>query len=272
MKRIVKIVLLLCLVSCNCLAYDFQADGVYYRITNRWKRTVEVTHWEEMTGEGGRPRRLWHHHDCCGHDHSKPLSRKHLKLIQLDEEAVQREKTAYIGKVVVPPVVKYRGIKYRVVGIGDGSFFNRKQLTEVELPEGITYIGAAAFENCVSLREVQLPTTVTRIGEAAFRRCMAFTTLTLPDNVRSIDVYAFAFCEELTSLRLSAAVDTFPGNIVFHCVKLKTIVVPCTVPPVVRNDLGLIMDFRKMTFLVPAAVVSRYRDDEFWRKQKLRAE
>lgn len=271
MKRIVKIVLLLCLVSCGCMAYDFQEDGVYYRITDRHKRTVEVTHWEELTAEGGRPKRLLHHHDCCSHDHSGHLTRKHLKLIQLDEEAVQREKMAYIGKVVVPPMVKYKGVKYRVTGIGDGSFFSRKQLTEVVLPEGITYIGDAAFENCVALREVQLPTTVTRIGKAAFRRCMAFTTLTLPDSVRSIDVYAFAFCEELTSLRLSAVVDTIAGNIVYYCQMLKTIELPCAVPPVVRNDIGLTWDFRNTLFVVPAAALSRYREDEFWRKQKLQA-
>ena len=255
------------------MAYDFQADGVYYRITNRFKRTVEVTHWEELTAEGGRPKRLHHHHDCgCSHDHCDHLTRKHLKLIQLDEAAEQREKTAYIGEVVVPQVVKYKGVKYRVVGIGDGSFFNRKQLTSVVLPEGITYIGDAAFENCVALREVQLPTTVTRIGKAAFRRCMAFTDLALPDSVRSIDVYAFAFCEELKQLRLSAVVDTFPGNIVFHCSKLKTIVLPCAVPPVVRNDLGLTMNFKNILFLVPAAALPLYSDDEFWRKQMLRAE
>ena len=270
MKTTFKILLLLCLTP-NCVwAYDFVVDGVYYNITDRRHRTVEVTHWEELTGEGGKPYRLRHHHNCgCQDDHCD--AHEHQRLIQLDKDAVERERTAYIGRVVVPEKVRYKGIRYRVTGIGKGSFFGRKQLTEVVLPPTLTYIDDAAFEGCTAIRELNLPASVTTIGFAAFRRCMALKQVALPESVRTIDVYAFAFCENLTQLQMSASVDTFPGNIVFHCPLLKSIILPHTVPPVVQNDNGLKMNFRGITFVVPAAVLHLYRDDEFWSRQSVQA-
>ena len=270
MKTTLKILLLLCLIPGYARAYDFVVDGVYYNITDRRHRTVEVTHWEELTGEGGKPYRLRHHHDCgCQDDHCD--AREHRRLIQMDEDAVERERTAYIGRVVVPEKVRYKGIRYRVTGVGKGSFFGRKQLTEVVLPPTVTYIGDAAFEGCTALREISLPVSVTTIGFAAFRRCMSLKEVALPEGVRTLDVYAFALCENLTQLQMASSVDTFPGNIVFHCPSLKSIILPHAVPPVVQNDNGLKMNFRGITFVVPAAVLPLYRDDEFWSRQNVQA-
>lgn len=271
MKKIITISLLLCLVTSVANAYDFEADGVYYNITNRWKRTVEVTHWEEKTGKRGVPQRVWHHHSCT-HDHSNEhLSRSHQKLIALDEAAEQREKTAYIGIVNVPDKVRYKGIQYKVTGIGDGSFWGRKQLTEVLLPADIQYIGEGAFENCVNLQTVHLPSAVIRIGFAAFRRCMVLTEIILPDSLRMIDSYAFAFCQNLAEMTIPAKVSSFPGNIFFQCLKLKTISLQHAVPPVIKNDVGLKMDFKKIIFFVPHEVLPLYQGNEFWRTLNVQA-
>lgn len=271
MKKIITISLLLCLVTSVANAYDFEADGVYYNITNRWKRTVEVTHWEEKTGKRGVPQRVWHHHSCT-HDHeNEPLSSRHLKLIQLDKDAEERERTAYIGKVIVPEKVRYKGISYKITGIGDGSFWKRKQLTEVILPQTIRYIGESAFENCVNLRKVNIPSAVTRIGYAAFRRCMALQELNLPDNLRTIDLYAFAYCENITKVNMPKWIDAFPGNVFFQCLKLKTISLQHAVPPVIKNDVGLKMDFKKIIFSVPREVLPLYQGNEFWRTLNVQA-
>lgn len=268
MKRILLFIVPLCLIHNYAMAYDFVADGVYYNITSRLKRTVEVTHWEERTGDGGKPIRVVHHHNC-GHDHhaDEHFDRKHLKLIQMDKEAVERERTAYIGKVTIPATVRHKGIKYRVTGIGDGSFWGRKQLTEVILPQSIEYIGEGAFESCVALREVELPSAVTRIGFAAFRSCAQLSSITLSENLKEMDIYAFSFCKNLPQLTIPMGVDTFPGNAFFSCIKLKSITLHHTTPPVIRNDNGLIMDFKNIVFYVPADKLALYKADEFWSKQ-----
>ncbi len=271
MKRILTILLILCLLPNVAKAYDFVADGVYYNITSRIRRTVELTHWEEQTGERGKPYRVIHHHNC-GHDHhvGEHLSKKHLKLIQMDKDAVERERTAYIGKVTIPATVRHKGIKYRVIGIGDGSFWGRKQLTEVILPQSIEYIGEGAFESCVALREVELPSAVTRIGFAAFRSCAQLSSITLSENLKEMDIYAFSFCKNLPQLTIPKGVETFPGNAVFNCVKLKSITLLHTTPPVIRNNVGLKMNFKNIVFYVPADKLALYKADEFWSKQDVR--
>lgn len=270
MKRTIVSIILLSLLPCLAMAYDFVADGIYYTITDRHQRTVEVTHWEELTGDGGKPVRLYHDQCCSTHDHHDGhMTRKHRLLALLDEAAEERERTAYIGEVVIPSEVRYRGIRYRVTGIGDGSFFGRKQLTAVTLPPTITYIGRAAFENCTALTHIVLPDAVRHLRFAAFRRCLNLTELTLPDSVQTIDMYAFAFCEHLTQFRLPESVSTFPGNAFFHCVRLQRISLPHLVPPVVNNEEGLIMNFRGILFCVPEAALPRYREDAFWSKQQL---
>jgi hypothetical protein len=273
MNKLLGLIGVLCIASCYAFAYDFVVDGVYYNITSRSRRTVEVTHWEEQTGEWGRPQRVHHHDHCsCNTEHGdEHLAQKHCDLIHLDEEAVLREKTAYIGKVIIPEQVQYKRRKYKVIGIGDGSFYCRKQLTEVELPSTITYIGNSAFGGCIALTNISELEAVKRIGFAAFRECKLLTNIYLSDSLKTIDVYAFAFCESLTQIRIPALVETFQGNIVFACTKLKSVFLPHQVPPIIRNDNGLKMDFRNITFYVPSNMLPQYQAIEFWRNLKIRS-
>lgn len=269
--KIFKIVLLIVLFPAPLSAYDFVADGVYYAITSRLKRTVEVTHWEERTNDKGRPQRVMHHHDCEHNHENEPLSNRHRKLIQMDEDAVERERTAYIGKVIVPVTVRYRGIRYTVTGVGKGSFWGRNQLTEIDLPESIQYIEDAAFEKCTGLTRMRIPSSVTRIGFAAFRHCDQLREICLPSNLQTLDSYTFAFCENLKELVIPSSVKAFYGNVVFHCVRLKRIILPHDEPPLMTNDFGLKMDFRNIVFFVPYQVMPLYQDSEFWRTLHIQA-
>ena len=232
MKKYILILILLSFLPSGVIAFDFVVDGVYYNITSRFKRTVEVTHWEERTDERGLPKRVVHHHNCT-HDHSKePLTPEHLRLIQLDQDAKERAQTAYIGKVDVPSYVWHKGIRYKVTGVGDGSFYAREQLTEIILPSDITYIGRSAFENCISLK-------------------------------------AISHCKNLAYVRMSPNVLSFAGNVFFYSPALKVIELPHILPPVVRNDEGLTMDFKKITFQVPAVSLPLYESDPYWSKQQV---
>ncbi|MBQ8146305.1 MAG: leucine-rich repeat domain-containing protein [Clostridia bacterium] len=47
--------------------------------------------------------------------------------------------------------------------------FRGSALTEITLPEGLTYIDERAFDDCTSLKKVYIPRTVTFIDEIAFR-------------------------------------------------------------------------------------------------------
>lgn len=54
--------------------------------------------------------------------------------------------------------------------IGDYSFSCYYNLTNITIPEGVTYIGRGAFENC-PLKNLTIPSSVVKIGENALAYC-----------------------------------------------------------------------------------------------------
>ena len=66
---------------------------------------------------------------------------------------------------------------------------NRKQITEIVLPNGLTHIGNNAFLQA-AVTEVTIPNTVVSIGTNAFWNCNTIET-TLPASVRELGATAF---------------------------------------------------------------------------------
>lgn len=255
-------------------AYDFEQDGVYYNIVSKRAKQIEVTHWEESTGQWGIPKRVHHapcaccSHDACAtdkhHHHHETLEEQKA----MDSLAVIREKTAYTGAVVVPEKVKYKGRTYTVTGVGDGAFYKRKQLTSVTLPTSIRYIGKSSFESCVKLDTVNLSSSLDSICFAAFRNCILLRTLALNDSIRYVDVYAFAGCHSLRSIRWPLSVTAMAGNVFWDCKNLKTIVVPHQIPPTIEV-MGLKMNFRNIRFLVTEEALPNFKANEQWSDKNL---
>src|SRR5947208_10140470 len=67
------------------------------------------------------------------------------------------------GTVIIP--ARTNGLP--IVAIGDYAF-NRRNITNLTIPDGIITIGNYAFEQCVILPALTVPDTVTSIGTAAF--------------------------------------------------------------------------------------------------------
>lgn len=74
-----------------------------------------------------------------------------------------------------------------VMTIGGQAFYNRTDLTEITIPEGITVIEYSAFYNCIGVESISIPSTVVSIASSAFGR-----NLVLPPESRfkAIDVVA----------------------------------------------------------------------------------
>ena len=70
-----------------------------------------------------------------------------------------------------------------------GAAANRKQITEIVLPNGLTHIGNNAFLQA-AVTEVTIPNTVVSIGTNAFWNCNTIET-TLPASVRELGATAF---------------------------------------------------------------------------------
>ena len=55
-----------------------------------------------------------------------------------------------------------------------------KNITHIEIPNGITTIEDDAFIRCSALQSIDIPNSVTTIGDFAFSGCSALQALTSP--------------------------------------------------------------------------------------------
>ncbi len=77
---------------------------------------------------------------------------------------------------------------------------NGVEITELEIPAGVTTIKNYAFYGCSSLTSVTIPDSVRCIDEEAFYGCSSLTSITIPNNVYAINSYAFSGCSKLTEI------------------------------------------------------------------------
>lgn len=125
-----------------------------------------------------------------------------------------------------------------VTAIGNGAFspeFSRlsfekseflKNITEVTLPETITYIGESAFFGCKKLPSVKIPDSVTEIGLSAFGYCKSIQSIDIPDSVTVLGAQAFLSCESLSFVRLSNNIERIENETFLRCGKLESIEIP----------------------------------------------
>ncbi len=105
---------------------------------------------------------------------------------------------------------------------GQSVFYN-SELTEIELPKGLTEIADKMFYWNEELVKVTVPDTVTRIGKEAFYYCKALESVVIPDSVTVIDEKAFYTCSSLTSVTIPNSVETIGKMAFSSCSKLTSL-------------------------------------------------
>ena len=93
------------------------------------------------------------------------------------------------------------------------SVSNRKKITSVVMPNGLTTLADGAFNGCTSLNNVGWSTALTSIGEEAFYNT-GFTSITIPEGVKTIGEQAFAFCGSLGSITFPATLETVGKDVI----------------------------------------------------------
>ena len=110
--------LLLATVAClSSFAYDFEANGIFYSLTEEWDSETDS---------------------------------------YVRSAAVTSGDALYEGDITIPASVSYNDQTYLVKYIWDDAFSNCPRLTSVVLPNTITSIGGSAFQNCKMLSSVTL--------------------------------------------------------------------------------------------------------------------
>ncbi|MBQ8430932.1 MAG: leucine-rich repeat domain-containing protein, partial [Clostridia bacterium] len=103
-----------------------------------------------------------------------------------------------------PMYYEYNKTKQFYIKDGNGEY---KELTEIEIPEGVTKIKDYTFYNIKTLTKVTIHSSVTSIGEFAFYYCRSLISIVIPSSVTSIGSYAFDYCRSLTSVYYNGTIE-----------------------------------------------------------------
>ena len=114
-------------------------------------------------------------------------------------------------------------IPNNVTFIGYGAFWGCSGLTSVTIGNGVMTISGSAFRGCSGLTSVTIPTSVTSIGENAFYGCSCLTSITIPNSVTFIGSGAFVDCSGLTSIAIPNSVTSIGGTAFDGCTGITSI-------------------------------------------------
>ena len=114
----------------------------------------------------------------------------------------------------------YNGEKYEIYKY---AFYNRDDLTSIEISDGATKIGKYAFWSCDGLGSLVIPESVTVIGDSAFSECLGIARIVISEGVTTIGSGAFSCCKSLASVVIPNSVVSFGDHVFWRCESLAVI-------------------------------------------------
>lgn len=112
-----------------------------------------------------------------------------------------------------------------VKSIGDQAFRNCTSISNIALPNSLTYLGQKAFMGCTKLTNVSVGLGLENIENYTFYKCEGLQNVAFTSNLKSIGAYAFTGCKALTTINLER-VETIGTYAFANCMELKEIVIP----------------------------------------------
>lgn len=205
---------------------------------------------------------------------------------QIKLAEVTSNPTKYSNTIVIPEVVDYEGVKYRVKRIGDFAFQNNTDLLSVTIPNSVWRIGSGAFFGCNRLIGITIPKSVTYIGEHAIEGCTSLETIvvevennkydsrdncnaiietstntlilgcknsTIPNNVTNIGNRAFRDCE-IRKITIPGSVTTIGEGAFSGCRHLTSINFPSSLKTIGEDSFSDCYELKSL--YIPSSVSS----------------
>lgn len=110
--------------------------------------------------------------------------------------------------------------------INEHEFQSFKELTQVAIPNSVTYIGSSAFYYCKKLKDVTFANGVTQIEYEAFKDCSALTSVELPNSLTTLGTGAFNGCTGLKNVIISNNILYIADYVFNKCSGLTNVVIP----------------------------------------------
>ncbi|MFQ9514440.1 MAG: leucine-rich repeat protein [Eubacterium sp.] len=109
---------------------------------------------------------------------------------------------ATITNLIIPDEID----GYPVTSITASAFRGCSNLTNINIPDGVTVINSYAFFGCSSLNKITLPKGLTGIGDYAFFGCTSLEAVVFPQRLESIGGYAYLGCSGITEIEVPESV------------------------------------------------------------------
>ena len=135
--------------------YDFEEDGIFYKITSEGKVSVcsETVYHNSYSGEVNIPATVTHNG------------------VTYMVTAIDKEAFSLCSALTSVTIGAY------VTEIGDEAFYGCSSLTSVTLGDYVISLGDRAFTHCPALTTVNLGSGLAHIGAKAFEECHALTNV-----------------------------------------------------------------------------------------------
>ena len=116
-------------------------------------------------------------------------------------------------------------------------FMDGQELTEIDIPEGVTTISAGLFKGCEHITHVSIPTTLEEIPASTFSYCRKLERVAIPETaaLKNVQADAFSFCDSLRMIQLPEAVSTIGEKAFWGCTSLESINIPPFVTALGKN-------------------------------------
>ena len=258
MKNFYKISLftaLLLLCSTVATAHDFVVDGIYYNITDKTAKTVEVT----SDGNSYNPYRyqvmIPSSVTYNGTNYSvtsiggRAFYNCEIYFVKIPNSVTSIEGSAFENCIYLAFVT----IGDSVISIGDRAFYGCIGLTSVTIPNSVTSIGWDAFNGCTGLTSVTIGSGVKSINHGAFYSCTGLTNIVIPNSVTSIEGSAFS-CTGLTSVTIGSGVKSIKNGAFYCCTGLTCVTIPNSVTSIEQHafrgcsGLKVVINCSNLTF------------------------
>ncbi len=168
-------------------AFDFEVDGICYKITSSVESVVAVTYYSAEESD-----------NSC----------------------------KYIGAIEIPSTVDYDSTTYSVAAIGRFAFHYCNSLNSVIIPESVTSIGWGAFEGCIGLTTVAMPKCLMSMESSIFKGCSNLTYIDIPEGIVSVGSESFEGCSSLISISIPESVTSIERSAFEGCSSLTSIIIP----------------------------------------------
>lgn len=94
---------------------------------------------------------------------------------------------------------------------------------EIKIPDSVETIGNGAFYDCRDLERITLPSALQTLSNSTFYDCTALSEVTFPASLKTIEKSAFSGCRNLSKVELPASLKAIQSYVFDRCSALKTV-------------------------------------------------